>query len=521
MSMVFEKTVSIWESGRAHDKELSSSELTGDLQAEIVVVGAGIAGLSVAYALSLAGRQVVVIDDGDIGGGNTGRTTAHLSNAIDDRFVTLRRERGDAVARIAAESHGAAIDAVERIQRDEGIDCDFHRVDGYLLLSPGDKESLLDEEADAAREAGIPVERLPEPPAGIPSAPCIRFPRQARFNPIAYVKGLARAIEQRGGRIFSGAHVVSVEDGETVTIETASGHKLTARAAVVATATPINDQVKMHTKIAPYRSYAIAARVAPGEIPDALIWDTQDPYHYVRLAEHEGALYAILGGEDHKSGQAEDERESLARLEEWGRASYPIQRIDFRWSGQVMETIDGLGFIGRNPGEKNVYIVTGDSGMGMTHGVIAGLLIPHLIETGNHPWEEAYDPARKPLKSAGTFLEEQANVAAQFKDYITGSEVSGLDDIPVGEGAVLRHGLSKVAAFRDDRGKLHVRSAVCPHLACIVHWNTLEKVWDCPCHGSQFAPTGQVLHGPATSPLKTVEDFNQARNPNIDKAKAV
>ena len=518
MSMVFEKTVSIWESGRANDKDLSRPGMTEDLHAEIIVVGAGIAGLSVAYALSRAGKQVVVIDDGDIGGGNTGRTTAHLSNAIDDRFTILRRERGADCARIAAASHGAAIDAIERIQAEEGIDCDFHRVDGYLLLSEGDKKSVLEEEMDAAREAGLAVELLPEPPAGIPAAPCIRFPRQARFNPIEYVKGLARAIERRGGHIFSGAHVISVDDGEPVTIKTASGHKLTARAVVVATGTPINDRVKMHTKIASYRSYAIAARVAPGSIPDALVWDTQDPYHYVRLAQHDGALYAILGGEDHKTGQEGDEREPLARLEEWARASYPILQIDFRWSGQVMETIDGLGFIGKNPGEMNVYIVTGDSGMGMTHSVIAGLMIPDLIETGKHPWAEAYDPARKPIGSAATFIEEQANVAAQFKDYFTGSEVKGFDDIPAGEGAVLRHGLSKIAAFRDDRGKLHVRSAVCPHLACIVHWNTLEKVWDCPCHGSQFGPTGQVLHGPAISPLETVEDFNQARNPNVDNS---
>ena len=521
MSTASEQTKPIWIESSRTAALPTPPPLTEDLSTDTVVVGGGIAGLSTAYALACAGRQVVVLDDGPIGGGNTGRTTAHLSNALDDRFTNLIRERGVDVAATAAASHGAAINFIERVQATEGIRCDFRRLDGYLVLGEDDDGALLDRELRAAHEAGLrEVEKLARPPEGAPNAPCLRFPRQGRFHPLAYLRGLAAAFERRGGRIRQ-AQVAGVADGTPVRIETSSGRQISADAAVVATATPINDRVQLHTKLAPYRTYAIAGAIAPGSIPDALIWDTVDPYHYVRLAEVAGRPYAIIGGEDHKTGQSDDETAALQRLLDWATARYPIKEAPFRWSGQVMETIDGLGFIGRNPGDENVYVVTGDSGMGMTHGTIAGILIPALIATGHHPWQAAYDPARKPLSSPGTLIAENANVGAQFIDYVTPGDVRDFDDIARGEGAVLRHKASKIAAYRDERGRLHVRSAVCPHLGCLVRWNRLEKVWDCPCHGSQFAPTGRVLHGPAVTALATVRDFNEDRNPNVTAGDAL
>ena len=515
MSMQSERSTPLWRSNE-DGVAFSRPGPPDGLIADIVVIGAGITGLSVAYQLAVDGRQVVVIDDGDIGGGNTGRTTAHVSNVLDDRFVNLRRERGRDVAHIAAESHGAAIDWIERVQREENINCGFRRLDGYLLLGQGDKEKLLDEELEAAREAGLAVEKIGRAPAGLPPVPALRFSNQARFDPLAYLAGLAKAFEKRGGQIFSGCHVVGVEDSDAVTIELTNGIRIKAGKAVVATATPINDRLTLHTKLAPYRSYAIAAPIEPGVIPDVLSWDTSDPYHYVRLAELDGTTYAIIGGEDHKTGQSDDEAGAVERLEAWAAANYAIGAIAFRWSGQVMETLDGLAYIGLNPGDKNVYVAAGDSGMGMTHGTIAGMLIPALIDGRDHPWQAAYDPARKPIGTAATFISENLNVAKQMVDFVMPSDVSALAEIAVGEGAVLRHGVSKIAAYRDDRGKLHVRSAVCPHLGCIVRWNGFEKVWDCPCHGSQFDPTGRVLHGPAVHALPIVADFDGEKNPNLD-----
>jgi glycine/D-amino acid oxidase-like deaminating enzyme/nitrite reductase/ring-hydroxylating ferredoxin subunit len=514
MSMQSERTVPLW-LGNRKSEDFSRPALNKNLDAEIIIVGAGIAGLSVAYKLAVEGRQVVVVDDGDIGGGNTSRTSAHLSNVLDDSFASLRRQRGANIARIAAESHGVAIDWIERVQQEEQIDCGFKRLDGYLLLGEGDKAESLDREFTAAREAGLAVEKA-RAPAGLPQSPALRFPNQARFHPLDYLAGLARAFERRGGRIFGGCHVETVEDGDRVSIGAVGDIRITADKAVVATATPINDWLSLHTKLAPYRTYALAAPVEPDTVPDVLAWDTCDPYHYIRLAEQDGRTYAIVGGADHKTGQSDDEVAALEQLEVWATANVAIGMPAFRWSGQVMETLDGLGYIGRNPGDKNVYIAAGDSGMGMTHGTIAGILIPALMAGEDHRWRDAYDPARKPLGTVATFVSENLNVAKQMADYVTPSDVPSMADIAIGEGAVLRHGAGKIAAYRDDRGMLHVRSAICPHLSCIVHWNKLEKVWDCPCHGSQFDPTGRVLHGPAIHALRYVEDFEGSRNPNLD-----
>jgi Rieske Fe-S protein len=273
---------------------------------------------------------------------------------------------------------------------------------------------------------------------------------------------------------------------------------VTADFVVCATNTPVIDWLVIHSKQAAYRTFAIGARIN-GDIPPALYWDTADPYHYVRLSD--GVL--IVGGEDHKTGQADDGSERLARLEAWTRERFPVGAVEYRWSGQVMEPVDGLGYIGRNPGDKgHVFVATGDSGQGMTHGTIAGMLISDLIIGRANEWARLYDPSRKSLKAGAEYAKENLNVAAQYTDYVTPGEVGSEDEIRPGHGAVLRHGLKTIAVYRDERGALHKRSAVCPHLGCIVQWNSLEMSWDCPCHGSRFGTDGRVLNGPALGGLE-------------------
>jgi glycine/D-amino acid oxidase-like deaminating enzyme/nitrite reductase/ring-hydroxylating ferredoxin subunit len=476
-----------------------------DLLADIIVVGAGIAGLTTAYLLARVGRRVLVLERGAVGGGMSGRTTAHLSNVLDDRYCELIKVRGVADARLAADSHLAAIDLIESISRNEGIECDFARVDGYLFLSPHDDLARLDEEQDAAWKSGlIKTHKLPRAPFdSFDSGPCLCFPNQARFHPMKYLAGLVRAIERHGGRVLTAANVSTIEDGDIVRIATSDGRRVDARYAVVATNTPINDRVTMHTKQAPYRTYVVAGPVPKGAVTDALLWDTGDPYHYVRLQPDEQHDWLIVGGEDHKTGQASDGHARLDRLEEWARQRFPIGDVRWRWSGQVMESNDFLGFAGRNPGETNVFVASGDSGMGMTHGTIAGIIISDLIRREPNAWTELYDPARKMFSAAGEFARENLNVAAQYVDHITPGDIDSADQLLPGQGAVMRSGLSKVAVYRDEEGALHEFSATCPHLGCILTWNGLERGWDCPCHGSLFDCRGNVLNGPANTPLAT------------------
>jgi glycine/D-amino acid oxidase-like deaminating enzyme/nitrite reductase/ring-hydroxylating ferredoxin subunit len=504
------QTTSVW---MATEDVPSAEPLGRDTEAGVCVVGAGIAGLTVGYLLAREGRNVLVLDDGPVAGGETSRTTAHLVNALDDRYYELERLHGEQGARLAAESHTAAIDQIEEIVTREGIDCDFERLDGYLFVGPGQSTEELGRELRAAHRAGLTeikyVERLPY--EGYDFGAALHFPRQAQFHILKYMSGLVRAFTALGGRLHTRTHADRIEGGKDgARVTTSAGHVVSARSVVVATNSPVNDVVAIHTKQAPYRTYVVGARVAHGAVPRMLLWDTLDPYHYVRLQtvrDESGAPshdVLIVGGEDHKTGQADDFDERFRRLEEWTRERFPaVEGFEYRWSGQVLEPADGLAFIGRNPGDaENVYIATGDSGNGMTHGTIAGMLIRDLILGRQNPWETLYDPSRKWTSATTDYVTENLNVAAQYADLVTGGEVESAEEVGAGSGAVVRRGLSKVAVFRDESGALHEFSAVCRHLGCVVSWNDREKSWDCPCHGSRFNPIdGHVINGPANEGL--------------------
>src|SRR5436305_6630333 len=498
------RTISVW---MASVKEIpADGNLTKDERADMCIVGAGIAGMTTAYLLAREGKRVVVLDDGPIGGGMTGRTTAHLVNALDDRFYELERLHGEKGARLAAESHSAAIDRVEAIITEEKIDCEFERLDGYLFVPPDESKEQLEDELKAKHRAGLTgvemVERAPI--KDFDTGKALRFPRQGQFHPLKYLKGLARAVTRDGGRIFTGTHASKIEGGKRAHIETSSGHVVKCDAIVVATNTPINDRFAIHTKQGPYITYVIGARIPRGSVTRALLWDTPDPYHYIRIesvtakiketGETEEYDLLIVGGEDHKTGQKDDAGRRFSALERWTRTRFPmIEKIEFQWSGQVMEPVDALAFIGRNPlDEENVFIATGDSGNGMTTGTIAGILLTDLIMGRENEWATLYEPTRKTLRALPEFARENLNVAAQYADLATAGDVDSPDEIKPGQGAIIRRGSKKVAVYRDDAGAIFERSAVCVHLGCIVDWNSKEKTWYCPCHGSRYTAGGKV-----------------------------
>jgi glycine/D-amino acid oxidase-like deaminating enzyme/nitrite reductase/ring-hydroxylating ferredoxin subunit len=508
------KSTSLWLDTARPDRQ---PPLTGSTHADVCVIGAGIAGVTTAYLLAKDGRSVVLIDDGTPGCGQTGMTTAHLSNVIDDRYTEIIRLHGEEGARLACDSHRSAIARIERICSAERIDADFRRLSGYLFLSPEHDTSYLDEEYDAARTAGLDVEKLPRAPVeGFDSGPCLHFPAQGQFHPLKYLNGVLDAFVRAGGRLHGGVRAVKVTGGDPAEVETSTGARIIANSVLVATNVPFIDLFAIHTKQAPYYTYVIAARLPHGAVTPALYWDTHDPYHYIRIQRTTNAALGgdnddpvdllIVGGEDHKTAQASDTEERFAALEDWTRRHYPAARqVEFRWSGQVMETQDGLAFIGRNPMDaNNVYVATGDSGMGMTHGTIAGILISDLIQGRENPWANLYDPSRIRVGAAGDFLKENLNVAVQYSSWVTPGEVSSLDEITPNTGAVMREGARKVAIFRDEAGEVHRLSAVCTHLGCIVGWNKAASTWDCPCHGSRFDATGRVINGPASKDLQTL-----------------
>jgi glycine/D-amino acid oxidase-like deaminating enzyme/nitrite reductase/ring-hydroxylating ferredoxin subunit len=496
-----ERSRSLW---KATHPPITTAPLDGDAEADVIVVGAGIAGMSVAYELAAAGRRVVVIDDNAVGGGETGQTTAHLASSQDDGGNWLARVHGLEAARLVYESHAAAIDRIEDIVAAEGIACDFERVDGFLFLAEGADPSVLDGALEGARRGGVPgVERVERAPV-FDSGPAIRFPRQGQLHPLRYLAGLLAALQRRGGRVFTGTRALEITGGDPARVSTDRG-TLTGGSVIVATNTPVNDRLVIHSKQAPYRSFVIALRMPRSQ--RALWWDTGDPYHYVRLYADGDSDLLIVGGEDHKTGHHDDAAARFRRLEEWARARFTqAGEVEHRWSGQVVEPFDGLAFIGKNPRDAdNVYIATGDSGQGMTHGAIAGMLLRDLVLGRASPWTRVYDPARKSPRAAAEYARIQASVAAQYADWLTGGELPGIADVRPGTGAVLRRGLHKIAVYRGHDGRVTVCNATCTHLGGVVRWNSQEQSWDCPVHGSRFAPTGEVLNGPANDPLDRVE----------------
>ena len=389
-------------------------KLSSNISTDIVIVGAGIAGMTTAYLLSKDGRKVALIDDGFIVSGETGRTTAHITNALDDRYYNLERIHGKLGSRLAAESHTSAINLIESIVAQEGIKCDFERIDGYLFLDASDKADSLDRELKAVHNAGITsVTMMDQSPLKYRYAgPCLCFPNQGQFHPLIYMTGLAQAIKFKyNGDIFTETHAQEINSEEDkIIIKTSGGFRLTANSAVLSTNAPIVDDVsKIYDKQQAFRTYVIAVTIEKNSIPRGLYWDTGNqrskeavkPYHYVRTQKDWDDTHDLLivGGEDHKTGSITSKKElenRFQRLDNWMRNRFPVRGpIIYRWSGQVMESNDGLAFIGLNPGpNKNIYIATGDSGNGITHGTLAGMILSDLIMGKKNDWIDLYSPSR-------------------------------------------------------------------------------------------------------------------------------
>ncbi len=484
---------------------LKFPSLQEDLSADILIVGAGITGILTAYCLSKVGKKVTIVDADQIGGGETGCTTAHLTWVLDSGYAELEKFFNADKARLAFESHRSAIDFIEKTIQEEKIDCDFKRVNGYTFLSPDDKKETFEEELKTlhgfgATETSI---ELKAPFDFFNTGACLRAPNQAQFHPLKFLNGLVQCIQTNGGRFFCGTRISHIESGKA---KTEAGHEITANRIIVATHSPIKN-ILFFLKEAAYRSYVIAGKIGKNEVPAGLYCDTEDPYHYVRTqAVDDKNDLLIIGGEDHKTGQNDDYEAPFNKLESWAKKHFPMfKKTDTVWSGQIIEPVDGLAFIGLSPFHKNIYIATGYSGNGMTYSAIAAMIFRDRLLDKKNEWADLYDPTRKNLKTIKYFLEENLNMVKEMvTGYLESGDIENRKELKPGEGAIIKEGLSHLAVYRDDNGQLYSSSAVCTHLGCVVQWNSAQKTFDCPCHGSRFSGKGEVICGPAIRNLKNV-----------------
>ena len=485
---------------------LGYQPLDEDIDTDVVIVGGGIAGLSIAYALSRSGRRCVVIERDLVGSTSPARPeSAHLAEALDGRYFRLENVYGTENATLVARSHSAAIQAIRDTIRYESIECDFQELDGYLSLHPSDKIKTLRQEFEATRRAGLPTELVSHAPGiRLRERISLKFPTQAQFNPRTYALGLSQAVLRYGGKIFSGTRAIDVDTAGATT----TGGRVTANHVVVATSAPLST-VRIHVKQLAYRSYVIGMLVDKGRIPATLWWDTGDqhsvwsttPYHYARIQslddQHD---MLICGGEDHRvtdpANDARSDEDYFNHLEAWAYDHFPAaEKVVHRSSHLRMEPIDSLGYIGRNPGDSNLYIATGDAGTGLTYAAIAGLLIPDLIAGRRNPWEDLYNPSRTPVQVLGEFLGENRDPAYGYRDLRASADDSVEHALSNDEGAVIRIHGRRIAVYRDGEGELHAHLASCPHVGCGLRWNQLERTFECPCHATGIQVPGSKRPG--------------------------
>jgi glycine/D-amino acid oxidase-like deaminating enzyme/nitrite reductase/ring-hydroxylating ferredoxin subunit len=480
---------------------------------DVVIIGGGITGLTAAYLLKRSGRRVAVFERERIGSGETGNTSAHLTYLTDEALPALAKRFGSEAARLVWEGGARAIDLIESIAGTAQIECRFQRVPGFhcapLLEDPSQRGvHELRHEATLAQEFGFAAQYRDSGP--LRNVPAVSFADQALFHPLEYLVGLARAVDGDGSYIREMTEVGDVMqdplgvivNGETI----ACSDVIIATHVPLAGSTPTPSALLFQTKLYPYSTYVVGATVESGAPPPGLYSDSSDPYWYLRIHDDGGQRYAIFGGADHKTGQQVDTEARFADVERTLQALLPSARIERRWSGQVIETTDGLPYIGTTASHQ--YVATGYAGNGLTFGTLAALMMHDAIGGVTNPWASLFDPHRKALSasSLATLVGENVDYPFYFIADRLHRDSGGVEGIKRGEGKVVKIDGERVACHRTATGALIKVSAVCTHLGCLVRWNAAESTWDCPCHGSRFTPDGLVLGGPAETPLERVKD---------------
>jgi glycine/D-amino acid oxidase-like deaminating enzyme/nitrite reductase/ring-hydroxylating ferredoxin subunit len=485
-------------------------KLQRNISADVLVVGAGVTGITAAYLLKKAGSTVALIDRERVASIDTGHTTAHLTYVTDVQLQELAHNFGEDHAQAAWDAGADAIDEIERIVKEEKNDCEFTRVPAYVHVcvnGSSKKEALLlKKEADLATKLGFDAAYLSSAPYF--NLPAVRFANQAKFHPRKYLRSLVARIPGSGSHVFEKSAASEI-DAKNRRVKV-NRNWISFDRVVMATNNPlvglasIVGATLLQTKLSLYTSYALGARVAPGSIPEALFWDTREPYDYLRIDRHGDFDYLIYGGEDHKTGQKKATTKAYARLLARLQKIIPKANIDHRWSGQVICTPDGLPYIGENA--ERQFIATGYCGNGITFGTVAAMMARDWIAGRKNPWTDLFAVDRKKIKGAAwNYLRENKDYPYyMIKDRLARSEADSVRELNPGEGMIIGSRAKKVAAFRDRNGKIHRLSPVCTHLGCLVRWNAAESTWDCPCHGSRFKPTGEVIAGPAEEPLPPI-----------------
>jgi glycine/D-amino acid oxidase-like deaminating enzyme/nitrite reductase/ring-hydroxylating ferredoxin subunit len=477
----------------------------------VVIVGGGITGLTTALLLQKAGKCCTLVEAYNLGFGTTGGTTAHLNTFMDTTYNEIEKKFSAQDARLMAIGAKEAINLIRHHIGEYSIHCLFKDIPGFLFAVNEDQEKMLADIIEGAVKVGVKADYTNDTVIPVPYRKIALLEDQAQFNPLLYLHGLAKAFEDAGGILLQDCRMLHVEENEPINVVTTRGN---IKCCQLIYATHIPPGVNLlHFRCAPYRSYALAVRLKNDDYPDAVVYDLNDPYHYYRTQEMDGVKYLIVGGEDHKTGHEENTEACFRRLEAHVRTYFEVQEVSYKWSSQYFEPTDGLPYIGHLPGHpQNIFVATGFGGNGMIYGTLAGMVLRDMLVKGVSPYEELLDPNRiKPVAGFANFVKEAADVAGKLVGGLFPAErLSALADLAFDEARVVEFEGKKMGIYKDPHGKLYAIDPACTHIKCTVQWNQAEKTWDCPCHGSRFSCSGEVLTGPARKSLGIYDlEFNK------------
>lgn len=477
---------------------------------DVLIIGGGITGLTTGLLLQESGQQCVIAEAHNIGFGTTGGTTAHLNTLLDTPYSTIAKDFSEGDAQLTGAGARSAIQFIENTCAQYGIDAGFSYRPGYLLADGDEEEKELSDILEGARKANVAVSAATTAPSPLPYTKAGIFEDQAQIHSAAYLYGLAHAFEKAGGVILQHSVVADVAHPESFFEAETSFGSIKAQRVVYATHIPPGINI-LHFRCVPWRSYALGCTLKTDNYPDALIYDLKDPYHYFRTQEWKGQKYLIAGGFDNKTGQGENQAFNFTELEAFVRNLYDVDEIAYQWSSQYFDSADGLPYIGLLPGHDKTYCATGFGGNGITLGTLAGMVLSDILQEKETPFEKLFDPSRvKPVAGFTEFVKHNADVVSQFiGKRFAYEKIKELAELAPGEGKLADWEGQKIALYKDEAGKVYGVDPVCPHAKCVVDWNNAEKSWDCPCHGSRFAPNGTLLTGPARKGLEPLmyEDF--------------
>lgn len=481
------------------------TQLTSDVSADVCVIGGGIVGITTAVLLKRAGKRVALLEMDRVLRGTTGYTTAKVTSGHSIIYSELEKKHGPDTARLYAQANEAGLAKIRELA--DETDCDLETKPNYVYAESGEQLGSIQEEAEAARRAGLPATFVTETDLPYPVAGAVRQENQAQFHPLKYLNPLATEVAGEGSFVFDRTKATGVEEGTPCCVRTEHG-SVTCENVVVATNYPFLDRGLFFARVHPKRSYCVSGPVPDDKLVDGMFISTDQPTRSVRTIRDGDRTIMLIGGEGHNVGQEEDTEKHYRNLETWARDRFGMTEFTHRWSTQDGSPVDDIPYVGtlRRTSDR-LFVATGFKKWGMTNGTIAASLITDLILGRENPYAALYDPHRLTVAaSASSFVEENVKVGAKFVgDRIAHPQRGGVDDLAPGEAAVLGVGTNQVAAYRDDAGTIHAVSAVCTHLGCIVNWNPAERTWDCPCHGSRFSFQGRVIQGPAVQDLEKKE----------------